>query len=150
MRWVAGVILAVVCTMGMAQNPGDAQVRARFERVANSYTANNAFMGAVLVTNGDQILLDKGFGMAVLEWKVPDTPDTKFRLCSLTKQFTAALILLMQQDGKLNINDPVSKYVPDALRRGRSIDNAQFFLLHVEPQARVLNECIIANARFDQ
>jgi CubicO group peptidase (beta-lactamase class C family) len=71
-------------------------------------------MGAVLVTNGDQILLDKGFGMAVLEWKVPNTPDTKFRLCSLTKQFTAALILLMQQDGKLNINDPVSKYLPNA------------------------------------
>jgi CubicO group peptidase (beta-lactamase class C family) len=71
-------------------------------------------MGAVLVTNGDQVLLDKGFGMAVLEWNVPNTPDTKFRLGSITKQFTAALILLMQQDGKLNINDPVSKYLPDA------------------------------------
>jgi CubicO group peptidase (beta-lactamase class C family) len=98
----------------MAQNPGDAQVRARLEQVADSYTANNAFMGAVLVTDGDQVLLDKGYGMAVLEWNIPDTPDTKFRLGSVTKQFTAALVLLMQQDGKLNIDDPVSKYLPDA------------------------------------
>jgi CubicO group peptidase (beta-lactamase class C family) len=97
----------------MAQNPSDAQVRARLEQVANSYTANNAFMGAVLVTDGDRVLLDKGYGMAVLEWNISNTPNTKFRLGSVTKQFTAALVLLMQQDGKLNINDPVSKYLPD-------------------------------------
>jgi CubicO group peptidase (beta-lactamase class C family) len=114
MRWIAGVALTLVCTSGMAQNPGDAQVRARLEQVANSYTANNAFMGTVLVTDGEQVLLDKGYGMAVLEWNVSNTPDTKFRLGSITKQFTAALVLLMQQEGKLNINDPVSKYLPDA------------------------------------
>jgi CubicO group peptidase (beta-lactamase class C family) len=114
MHWIAGAALALVCTAGMAQNPGDAQTRVRMEQVANSYTAKNAFMGTVLVTQGDQVLLNKGFGMAVLEWNIPDTPDTKFRLGSVTKQFTAALVLLMQQDGKLNINDPVSKYLPDA------------------------------------
>jgi CubicO group peptidase (beta-lactamase class C family) len=114
MRWTAGALLTLVCTAGMAQNPGNAQVKARLEQVANSYTANNAFMGTVLVTEGDRVLLDKGYGMAVLEWNIPDTPDTKFRLGSVTKQFTAALILLMQQEGKLNINDPVSKYLPDA------------------------------------
>jgi len=114
MRWTAGALLTLVCTAGMAQNPGNAQVKARLEQVANSYTANNAFMGTVLVTEGDRVLLDKGYGMAVLEWNIPNTPDTKFRLGSVTKQFTAALILLMQQEGKLNINDPVSKYLPDA------------------------------------
>ena len=114
MRWTAGALLTLVCTAGMAQNPGNAQVKARLEQVANSYTANSAFMGTVLVTEGDRVLLDKGYGMAVLEWNIPNTPDTKFRLGSVTKQFTAALILLMQQEGKLNINDPVSKYLPDA------------------------------------
>jgi len=69
MRWMAGAILAVVCTMVVAQNPNDndARVRARLKQVANSYTANNAFMGAVLVTKGDRVLLDKGYGMAVME-----------------------------------------------------------------------------------
>jgi CubicO group peptidase (beta-lactamase class C family) len=114
MRWIAGALLTVACTAGIAQNAGDAQLKARLEQVAKSYTPDNAFMGTVLVADGDQILLDKGYGMAVLEWNIPNTPDTKFRLGSVTKQFTAALILLMQQDGKLNINDPVRKYLPDA------------------------------------
>jgi CubicO group peptidase (beta-lactamase class C family) len=104
----------MVCATGIAQNPDGAQVRKRLEQVANSYTGNNAYMGAVLVTNGDEVLLDKAFGMAVVEWSISNTTGTKFRLGSLTKQFTAALILLLQQDGKLNINDPVSKYLPDA------------------------------------
>jgi len=82
MRRIAGTILAVVCATGMAQNPGDAQVRARLEQVANSYTANNAFMGAVLVANGDQVLLDKGFGMAVLEWNVPIGPGRMIATCT--------------------------------------------------------------------
>ncbi|HWE86848.1 MAG TPA: serine hydrolase [Terracidiphilus sp.] len=111
---MASAVLALVCAVAMAQNSNEAQVKPRLEQVASSYTDNNAFMGTVLVAQGDEILLDKGYGMASLEWNIPDTPDTKFRLGSLTKQFTAALVLLMQQDGKLNINDPVSKYLPDA------------------------------------
>ena len=70
-------------------------------------------MGTVLVVEGDRTLLDKGYGTADLEWNIPNAPDVKFRLGSLTKQFTASLILLLQQDGKLNIADPVSKYLPD-------------------------------------
>jgi CubicO group peptidase (beta-lactamase class C family) len=111
---MASAVLALVCAVATAQNSNEAQVKTRLGQVASSYTGNNAFMGTVLVAQGDQVLLDKGYGMAVLEWNIPDTPDTKFRLGSLTKQFTAALVLLMQQDGKLNINDPVSKYLPDA------------------------------------
>jgi CubicO group peptidase (beta-lactamase class C family) len=100
--------------MGMAQGTDEAAVKARLDQVANSYTAGNAFMGTVLVVDGDRMLLDKGYGMADLEWGIPNTPDVKFRLGSLTKQFTAALVLLLQEDGKLKIDDPVSKYLPDA------------------------------------
>jgi CubicO group peptidase (beta-lactamase class C family) len=114
MRWIAGAVLALACAAGLAQNTNEAQVKTRLEQVANSYTSNQAFMGTVLVTDGDQVLLNKGYGDAVLEWNIPNSPDAKFRLGSITKQFTAALVLLMQQDGKLNINDPVSKYLPEA------------------------------------
>ena len=71
-------------------------------------------MGAVLVARGDDVLLDKGYGFANLEWSIPDSPKTKFRLGSITKQFTAASILLLEQSGKLNVNDAVKKYMPDA------------------------------------
>src|SRR6202046_3028819 len=70
-------------------------------------------MVSVLVSRGTEILLNKGYEEANVEQNIPNDPNTKFRIGSLTKQFTAALVLLLQQDGKLNIADPVSKYLPD-------------------------------------
>jgi CubicO group peptidase (beta-lactamase class C family) len=87
---------------------------ARMEQVIQSFVASKQFMGAVLVARGNNKLLDKGYGFADLEWNVPDLPKTKFRLGSITKQFTAASILLLQERGKLNVNDPVKKHMPDA------------------------------------
>jgi CubicO group peptidase (beta-lactamase class C family) len=86
----------------------------RMEQVVQSYVANQSFMGSVLVARGSQVLLSKGYGSANLEWGIPNSPSTKFRLGSITKQFTAASILLLEERGKLSINDPVKKYMPDA------------------------------------
>jgi CubicO group peptidase (beta-lactamase class C family) len=55
----------------------------------------------------------EGYGFANLEWNIPNSPTTKFRLGSLTKQFTAASILLLEERGKLKVDDPVKKYMPD-------------------------------------
>ena len=104
-----------VCGTCAAQAPAsDAERVSRLEQIAKSYTRDNAFMGTVLVAAGDKVLLNKGYGHADLEWNIPNAPDVEFRLGSVTKQFTAILILLLQQDGKLKISDPVSRYLPDA------------------------------------
>src|SRR6516164_3301009 len=87
---------------------------ARMEEVVQSFVKNKQFMGAVLVARGNDILLDKGYGFANLEWNIPDSPKTKFRLGSITKQFTAAAILLLEEQGKLKVDDPVKKYMPNA------------------------------------
>ncbi len=71
----------------------------------------NRFSGAVLVARDGRVLLEKGYGFANAELEVPNTPQTKFRLGSITKQFTAASVLLLQEQGKLNVQDPVCKYV---------------------------------------
>src|SRR5260370_19015480 len=71
-------------------------------------------MGSVLVARAEKALLDKGYGFANLEWDVPNSPTTKFRLGSITKQFTAASILLLEERGKLKVEDPVKKHLPDA------------------------------------
>ena len=84
------------------------------DQIVQSYVANRQFMGAALVARGSQVLLSKGYGSANLEWDIPNTPNTKFRLGSVTKQFTAASILLLEERGKLNTGDPVKKYLPDA------------------------------------
>lgn len=87
---------------------------ARMEQVVQSFVKDKQFMGAVLVARGNDVLLDKGYGFANLEWQIPDSPKTKFRLGSITKQFTAASILLLEERGKLKVDDPVKKYMPDA------------------------------------
>lgn len=127
-RWIIGVALVCACSPGHAiaqPQTDDASVKARLEQVASSYTAKNAFMGAVLVVDGDRVLLDKGYGMADLEWGNANAPDVKFRLGSLTKQFTATLVLLLQQDGKLKIDAPVSTYLPDAPKTWEKITVAE-------------------------
>ena len=84
------------------------------EEVIQSYVSNKQFMGSVLVARGNEIVLDKGYGLANLEWDIPNSPSTKSRLGSITKQFTAASILLLEERGKLSLNDPVRKDMPDA------------------------------------
>jgi CubicO group peptidase (beta-lactamase class C family) len=75
---------------------------------------NRKFMGSVLVARDGQVILSRGYGFANLEWDVPNTPDTRFRLGSISKQFTAACILKLEEQGKLQVADPVKKYLPDA------------------------------------
>lgn len=69
--------------------------------------------GSLLIAKGDEILLAKGYGLANRDHGIPNTPETKFRLGSMTKQFTAMGILVLADQGKLNLDDPLSKYLPD-------------------------------------
>ena len=112
-RWLALALCAACSAAGMAQGTDEGAIKARLDQVAQSYAAMKTFMGTVLVVEGDRVLLDKGYGMADLEWGNANAPDVKFRLGSLTKQFTATLVLLLEQDGKLRIDDPVNKYLPN-------------------------------------
>ena len=71
------------------------------------------FMGSVLVAQGGHVLHSAGYGMADLEHNVANTPHTKHRLGSITKQFTAAAILHLQDQGLLDVDDPISAYLSD-------------------------------------
>ncbi len=73
----------------------------------------NDFSGTVLVTKNDSVLLKQSYGFADYEWNVRNTIDTKFQLASVSKQFTAAAILLLAERGKLSLNDNLSKFFPD-------------------------------------
>jgi CubicO group peptidase (beta-lactamase class C family) len=110
-RFALAFLLAGAC---LAQNTSSQNIDSRMDQIVQSYVANKQFMGSVLVARGDQVLFSKGYGSANLEWQIPDTPATKFRLGSITKQFTAASILLLEERGKLKVEDPVKKYLPDA------------------------------------
>jgi CubicO group peptidase (beta-lactamase class C family) len=68
---------------------------------------------AVLVARDGKVLLSRGFGIADLSHGIEISPTTKFRIGSVTKQFTAAAILKLQEDGRLSVDDKLSKYIPD-------------------------------------
>ena len=79
----------------------------------NDLLGKGEFSGSVLLARDGKVLLSKGYGMADIENDVPNSQRTKFRIASLTKQFTAAGIMLLQQEGKLNVQDSVCKFIED-------------------------------------
>jgi CubicO group peptidase (beta-lactamase class C family) len=105
---VAFVVVAVTALSAAEQDT------ARMEQVVQSHVAAGTFMGSVLVARDGAVVLDKAYGMANLELDVANTPDTKFRLGSVTKQFTAAAILLLEERGQLTIDAPVKSYITGA------------------------------------
>jgi D-alanyl-D-alanine carboxypeptidase len=79
---------------------------------------SDGFSGVVLVAHRGEVLT-RAYGMADREWQIANDPLTRFRIGSLTKQFTAGAMLLLEQDGKLSLNDPLCKYIepcPEAWR----------------------------------
>ena len=96
---------------------GAVSLGADFSQRADEYLKmalnTEQFMGSVLVARSNQIVFMQGYGMANREYDIPNAPNTKFRLGSITKQFTAMCILKLQEDGKLSVDDPVSKFVPN-------------------------------------
>jgi len=111
---VARSLLGTLVLLLASHRDGGAQDVSRMDRIIQSHVDSKQFMGSVLVAQGGKVLLNKGYGSANLEWDIPDSPQTKFRLGSLTKQFTAAAILLLEERGKLRTDDLVAKYLPDA------------------------------------
>lgn len=71
------------------------------------------FNGTALVMQKGKIIYEKAFGMADREWAVPNTIETKYRIGSVTKQFTAACIMQLAEQGKLSLDDKLSKYITD-------------------------------------
>ncbi|MDD1725092.1 MAG: beta-lactamase family protein [Methanospirillum sp.] len=92
----------------------DAIISRNLDRYLTVLTDAGRFSGAVQVMRGDTVILSKGYGMGNYEFSVPNTPQTVFPIASNTKQLTAAAILKLQEQGRLNLTDPVTKFIPNA------------------------------------
>lgn len=91
----------------------------KFDSYIQAYVRNGDFTGSVLVAKDGHVLFRKSYGFANTEWKVPNSENTKFHIASITKTFTAAAIVILEQQGKLKFSDPLSKYVPGYLNGDR-------------------------------
>ena len=85
----------------------------RIDSLVRAYVARDEFSGVVLVADGGTIVYEHAFGEANREWHVPNTVVTRFRIASTTKQFTAALVLRLAEQGKLRLDGRVVDYLPE-------------------------------------
>ncbi len=101
---------------------GQASLSLRIDAIVNAPIAAGKVAGAsVAVVKGGKTILMKGYGLADLELDVPTPPGATYEIGSVTKQFTAAGILLLQQDGKLSLDDEVTRFLPDYPTQGHRI-----------------------------
>ncbi|MTW13117.1 serine hydrolase [Pseudoduganella eburnea] len=107
----ACLVLALVLAL-----PVKADHIADIDRIAKQYHALGQLDGSVLVADHGKVIYHRAFGLANREWQIPNTTDTAFRVASLTKQFTATLVMQLAEQGKLRLDDPIGKYVPELNR----------------------------------
>lgn len=108
------VLLAWCALVVIAPRGRAAGLAVQMDAIAQRHVAANHFSGAVLVAKRGAVLFDRAYGLANREWDIPNTPTTHFRIGSVTKQFTAVAILLLEERGRLKISDPVSAHLTDA------------------------------------
>src|SRR5690606_22288362 len=113
MRTVAVIVSLILALPAAAgAQPSDNRV-ARLDAIFKAYDSKESPGCALGVYERDRIVAARAYGMANLDHDVPLTPSTVFHVASVSKQFTAAAILLLAQEGKLSIDDDVRKYVPE-------------------------------------
>ncbi len=98
---------------GQISSPKPTDLEAKVDAYVRPYLEIKGFSGAILIASKGRVLLRKGYGMANYELDAPNTPETKFHLASISKSFTAAAILILEERGLLSVSDPLSKYIPD-------------------------------------
>ena len=113
--------LGLSITLTNAQNQTDPQLTAAVDKLLAEQFKPNETGCAALVARRGQIIYKKAFGMADLELNVPMQPDMIFRIGSITKQFTAVAILQLMEQGKLSLQDEITKYLPDYPMNGHKI-----------------------------
>ena len=114
--------LAAVSTTVLAAQSDRAALVKKLDSLAGSGVLENRAAGiAAAVVRGNDTLLYKGYGKADVEWNIPMPADAMFEIGSVTKQFTAVALLQLRDEGKLSLDDDITKWLPDFDTRGNKV-----------------------------
>jgi CubicO group peptidase (beta-lactamase class C family) len=103
------LLLAANC---FAQKPMTIGTKSKIDSLFKAFSKSNSPGYAIGIVKGTQVLYTKGYGSANLDYELPITPNSSFDIASVSKQFTAACIALLIIEGKLTLEDPVSRFIP--------------------------------------
>jgi D-alanyl-D-alanine carboxypeptidase len=129
-RWFRfASVLLLVLTLSQARSTAQSStpstneaLAAAVDAIAANYLAKPGGAGlSIAVARGDAIVLSKGYGLADVEFDVPADAETMFRIGSVTKQFTAALIMKLVEQGKLSLDDTLAKLLPEFHAYGHAV-----------------------------
>jgi CubicO group peptidase (beta-lactamase class C family) len=111
-RIAAFLALLCVSDLGIAQRDASEAASSAIDEILKSHAVAGEFNGTALVARDGLILYQRAFGFANREWNIPNDLTTKFEIGSMTKQFTAALILQYVNEGKINLDAHITDYLP--------------------------------------
>jgi len=114
MLWKSRVLLLTLFSMSWCAPAWSEGIEEKLKAQMSGVADNGAFSGAVLVAQDGKPLLREAYGKANYELEVPNSVDTKFRIGSVTKQFTAMAILILAEQGKLAVDNPISKHLENS------------------------------------
>src|SRR5438874_672547 len=110
-------LLALICSSASAQTQLPADLTQKIDAVVtDALTRSGVPSASIAVVKDGQVVYVKAYGDAKLEPKTAATSQMRYSIGSISKQFTAAAILLLQEQGKLSLDDKVAKYIPDLTR----------------------------------
>jgi CubicO group peptidase (beta-lactamase class C family) len=119
--WLAAVLL-LAFAVPTARAQDDAALTRRLDSIAGYWVRRHLAVGIVAaVVRGDDTLLMKPYGKADVEWDVPMPLDAMFEIGSATKQFTAVAVLKLRDQGKLSLDDEITKWLPDFNTHGHTV-----------------------------
>jgi CubicO group peptidase (beta-lactamase class C family) len=94
---------------------GTSLAQDRYEKLdqrITHYAESGYLHGAVLVAEHGDVIYSKAFGVANMEWDIPNRTDTRFRIYSMSKQFTALLVMQLVEAGRIDLHQPITEYLP--------------------------------------
>ncbi len=107
------------------------------DKFIDSYAKEHNFSGTILIQNNSKIGYARSFELANRQLKVPNKNDTKYRIASLTKAFTAVLILRLYEQGKIDLNKPIKTYLPNYAGEGAGKVTIHQLLNHTSGMANI-------------
>jgi CubicO group peptidase (beta-lactamase class C family) len=112
-RALVACALVLFALQGVAVSQTAESKAAKIDEVMTTANKYRLFNGSVLVAENGKVIYKKGLGLANMEWNIPNTSETKFRLGSITKQFTATLIMQLVEQGRIKLDGKLSDYLPE-------------------------------------
>src|SRR5829696_6486219 len=115
------IIFALLLNLCYGQQKDVAQLTNQFDKMLSAQFKPGETGATVLVSRKGEIIYKKAFGMANMELDIPMQVDNVFRIGSITKQFTAIAILQLMEQGRLNLQDEIIRFIPDYPTHGNKI-----------------------------